>query len=478
VFLKEVVMRTKIKLVLIAFFVFSFVSVNESQAGKKEKKHFEDDGISKKSGCFPCFGGLFRGSKKKIDHMGEYDGNLPSYKPPIVQPDIDYQQIVINDPLVSSQTIFNNTLFKTHKCALDCQQKVFVLSLDGGGIRGVILARILMHVAQLMNVPIDQLFNLMAGTSTGGLIALALSMPDVKNTELSRFKPEEILEQYLTKKEDIFKKRSIIYLPGILESKYNTKGIETFCKETFTEDMRLSQLLVPTFVTTFNDTKNKEEIFGSHSAFLGDAKNKRIWTAGRITSAAPFYFTSVKEDGDIYRDGGLSSNNPSRIALDEILRLFPGKTYKDIIVVSIGTGEHKGEIPKINLNLPDIQKIIKQFEEGQLASVDRTMEYALKENYIRIQTELPCDPKTDDIHEEYIASLLQCAEETIAKNEAQFERLKSLWIAQHQQVGAYKHTSSYDDWRKIQSDIMNAENMQSADLTQIQEFFYRNQNEY
>lgn len=470
-------MRAKINLVLIAFFVFSFVSVNESQAGKKEKKHFEDDGVSKKSACFPCFGGLFGRSKKKEDNYVEEDNNSILDESPIVQLDTDYQQTVINDSLVSSQNIFNNTIFKTHKCAVDCQQKVFVLALDGGGIRGVILARILMHVEQLMNARIDQLFNLIAGTSTGGLIALALSMPDFKNAELPRFKPLEILEQYLTKKEDIFKKRSILYLPGIIESKYNTKGIETFCKETFTEDMRLSQLLVPSFVTSFNDTKNKEEIFGSHAAFLGEAKNKRIWKAGRITSAAPFYFTSVKEDGDIYRDGGLSSNNPSRIALDEILRLFPGKTYEDIIIVSIGTGEHKGEIPKIDLNLPDIRKIIKQFEEGQLASVDRTMEHNLKDNYIRIQTELPFDPKTDDIHEDYITSLLQCAEETIAKNEAQFERLRSLWDAQYQQMGIYKHVSVYDEWRKIQSDIMEAENMQIADLSQIQELFYKSQNE-
>lgn len=486
-------MKLKIHLIFIAFFISFFAYLSESEAGKKQKKyteqHVEDDGISKKSGCFSCFGGHFGRSKKKnkneIDetfdasivvsepgpssnsNLTPYNSNPPSYPPP-------NPKIIIDNSLIVSQMVFQNEIFKSHKCVQNCQQKVFVLALDGGGIRGVILARILMHIADMMEVPIYQLFNLMAGTSTGGLIALALSMPGDSNPELARFNPAEILNEYITKKDKIFKKRSIIHLPGIIESKYDTKGIETFCKETFSDTLRLSQLLVPAFVTTFNDTENREEIFGSHSAFLGDAKNKHVWKAGRMTSAAPYYFASVVEDGEVYRDGGLSSNNPSGIALDEILRLFPGKTYEDIIVVSIGTGEFKNEIAKVNLNLPQIKKIVKQFEQGQLAAVDRRMEHNLKGNYIRLQTELPCDPKTDDIDDDYIAMLLECANRTIDNNIAQFERLKSLWVAQHQETGVYKHISPYDGWQNIQHSMMETENMQSVDLIKIQEAFYKN----
>ncbi|MDP3532487.1 MAG: patatin-like phospholipase family protein [Alphaproteobacteria bacterium] len=492
-------MKSKINLMTIFFFVLFSVSTHEVEAGKKAKQTIEDSDIAEKPGCFSCFRGLFGGSKKnndieqneidigtgsdqiisvshneKDDDTSEEDDNPPSYTPPLVPP--ANQSSSSNDNKIDIAPIiaFQNTLFKTHECMKDCHQKVFVLSLDGGGIRGVILARILIHIAEMMNVPINQLFNLIAGTSTGGLIALALSMPDDDNPTLARFNPAQILNQYLTKKEEIFKKRSIIHLPGILESMYDPSGIETFCKETFTKHTKLSQLLVPAFVTAFNDTDNNLEIFGSHSAFLSDAKNERVWKAGRITSAAPFYFTSVLEDGDIYRDGGLSANNPSEIALAEIRRLFPNKAFEDIIVISIGTGENINEKIKIDLAIPDIQKIIKQFEQGQLAAVDRTMESFLGNNYIRIQTELIGDLKTDDIHEDYIQMMLDCAAQTIAKNEAQFERLKSLWFAQYQNTGTHKHVSPYDEWQKIQRDIMEAEGFQSANLSQIQEAYYKN----
>lgn len=369
------------------------------------------------------------------------------------------------------QARFKNKIFKIQECAQDCHQKVFVLSLDGGGIRGVILAYILQHIEGIMNVPMHQLFNLIAGTSTGGLVALSLSMPDGEDPTKARFTPEMVLQNYLTKKNDIFKKRSIVYLPGIRNSEYDPKGIETFCKEIFTKKMKFSELLIPAFVTTFNDTENTLDIFGSHSAFLGDTSNQFIWKAARMTSAAPLYFTAVLEQEKVYRDGGLGANNPSEIALGEIKRLFPNKALEDIIIVSIGTGENKGEKLKIDLDVFDIKKIIKQFEQAQLAAVDRIMQQTLGDNYIRIQTLLMDDLKTDDISDGYIGHLLDSAQQTIDKNVVQFERLKSLWNTQYEQTESYKHSSSYDDWRKIQLDVMHESSMKSIHLTKIQNWY-------
>ena len=346
------------------------------------------------------------------------------------------EELVSSNPLVDSNVEYEFHSFEDHRY----DPKVFVLSLDGGGIRGVVLAKILKHISEKMDVPIDSLFNLIGGTSTGGLIALALATPDEENPEKAKYNCDQILEIYTKRKNEIFVKRRF-YSIGLFNSKYTSTGVETFAKGFFGENLFLSQLKLPVIVTAFNDTQDKLITFGSHDASSGEGSDLPVWQAGRITSAAPYYFTPVvDENGDVLRDGGLSANNPTAQSIMAIQKIYPDIKLENIIVVSIGTGRANAK-PTKNLTLLGVDKIIKQFEQGQLANVDNIMEVVLKENYIRIQTTLP-KLKTDEISKSYIQTMLNASDQTIMDNEAQFQRLESLWNTQFKETGTYKYTKS------------------------------------
>lgn len=347
--------------------------------------------------------------------------------------DTEKDELGISNPLVESNVEYEMDSFEGQ----NYHPKVFVLSLDGGGIRGVVLAKILKHISEKMNVPIDSLFNLIGGTSTGGLIALALATPDDENPEKAKYNCDQILEIYTKRKNEIFIKRRF-YSMGLFNSKYTSSGVETFAKGFFGDNLMLSHLKLPVIVTAFNDTQDKLITFGSHSASSGEGLDLPVWQAGRITSAAPYYFTPViDQNGDVLRDGGLSANNPTAQSIMAIQKIYPDIKLENIIVVSIGTGRTNAKTTK-NLTLLGIDKIIKQFEQGQLANVDNIMEAVLKENYIRIQTILP-KLKTDETSKAYIQTMLDASDQTILDNQSQFERLESLWNTQFKETGSYKY---------------------------------------
>lgn len=480
------VMSSMVRLLVLSFFMVAVFPIQDAVSGKSTKKAEEQSEEKEKKGCFSFLRRLFHSSPKTID--AEYFPHEELHD--VVQTTNDDVVPVDSGSLdtgssssssssdkpsgsgiVVPSDSFKNKIFKVQPCESECSQKVFVLSLDGGGIRGVILARILMEIERVMRVPIHRLFNLICGSSTGGLVTFALTTPDPEHPGEALYDAEAVLRKYFEKREDIFSKKNILVLPGILESKYKSKGIETFCKQTFTEEARLSELLIPSFVTAFNDTDNVLELFGSHLAFLGIGKNKKVWKAGRMTTAAPYYFSSVQEDGDVYRDGGLAANNPSQVALGEVRRLFPNKKIEDIIVVSIGTGESIGQEIKVDLAIPDIQKIIKQFEEGQLAAVDQTMKSYLGDRYIRLQTKLHDKLQTDNICDQYLETLLSAADQTVIDQQSKIMWLKTLWDEQLRAYGDYKHPSPYEEWRQIQTGVMSKKQMQVADLEKIQEYY-------
>ncbi|NDA90811.1 MAG: hypothetical protein EBY20_07935 [Alphaproteobacteria bacterium] len=83
-----------------------------------------------------------------------------------------------------------------------------VLSIDGGGVRGIIPARILQEIETRTNKPISKLFNIVSGTSTGGLLTLAITKPDGQGNP--EFSAEYLVRLYMERSKEIFAKPSII----------------------------------------------------------------------------------------------------------------------------------------------------------------------------------------------------------------------------------------------------------------------------
>jgi uncharacterized protein len=226
---------------------------------------------------------------------------------------------------------------------------VKILSIDGGGIRGIIPALILAEIERRTKRPIAELFDLIAGTSTGGLIALGLTKLGAGNKP--QYTAQEIAKLYETHGSMIFS-RSIwhrLYAAGsFLEEKYPSDGIERVLEEYF-GDARLKDVLTNVLISSYEIEKRFPFFFKSSRAKQRADYDFPMKKVARATSAAPTYFEPLKleaqESPGYYAliDGGVYANNPAMCGYVEAVSTQ--KEPCDCLVVSLGTGEHTRPIP-------------------------------------------------------------------------------------------------------------------------------------
>ena len=230
-------------------------------------------------------------------------------------------------------------------------EKFRVLSLDGGGIRGIFPAVILNEVEKdlknkgVENWHIYQNVDLIFGTSTGGILALALSLG---------IPAEEIKNLYFNNAEKIFGNKKG-FLKCIQNSSHDRKSLQSLLIDVFSKyhvgnNPKLKDCKVPVGVSIYDLSIGKPSVLKSnyHPRFTRDP-NLPLLDAALSTSSAPTYFDPYSGDmykdgkGDILQfknkvDGGVWANNPSLIALIEAQKAFK-IPLENINLLSIGTGE-------------------------------------------------------------------------------------------------------------------------------------------
>ncbi len=221
--------------------------------------------------------------------------------------------------------------------------EIRVLSLDGGGVRGIIEARILMHIEKEVGKPISQIFDIIGGTSAGGMIATLLSIPNKDNPLVSQYSAEDILKLLLTKSDRLFT-QNVLSLGGTFGTKYTRKGLKSLLKE-FYKDFHLQDSLVDTAVFAYDVDNDQMSTLASWS-------DENILTRDAVgaTTAAPIYFPAYiikplnQNNGQqrSFIDGGVGANNPSVMLWMEAIKRFDRKNKFDII--SIGTGDFQKRI--------------------------------------------------------------------------------------------------------------------------------------
>ncbi len=205
-----------------------------------------------------------------------------------------------------------------------------VLSLDGGGARGVFAAALLAGLEEDIGRPVLNHFDLVVGTSTGGLIALALG---------AGLSPRQIVDFFVREAPDVFPGPAWWrWLRRWGVAKYDRRGLETAVRDVL-GDALLGDSSVPLVVPTYNLAENDVYLFKTpHHPRLKRDWRVPMWEVAMATSAAPTFFPAYRLSGDGVRliDGGVWANNPAMVGLTEAVSLFERRLC-DVRVLSVGT---------------------------------------------------------------------------------------------------------------------------------------------
>lgn len=216
-----------------------------------------------------------------------------------------------------------------------------ILSIDGGGIRGIVPALVLAQLEEFVGLPAARMFDLIAGTSTGGILGLALAKPGFDNQP--EYTAGSLVNLYEQHGSLIFKRpfwRRFRPLSTVFEQRYETHGIDTVL-DCYFGNCRLKSALTNVLVTSYEIERRFPFFFRSHIAQQTPSYDFPMRQVARATSAAPTFFEPVRIDTDgptgyyALVDGGLFANNPALCALIEARTMFGDEP---LLMVSLGTG--------------------------------------------------------------------------------------------------------------------------------------------
>lgn len=204
-----------------------------------------------------------------------------------------------------------------------------ILSIDGGGIKGVYAASLLYELESKNNIKICDYFDIIAGTSTGGIIAAALAVG---------ISAEKILKLYMENGQKIFPSGKYLRL---FHGKYKREPLERALDSVF-KKQKISECKTRLLIPSVNIANGKVTVFKTpHAADLRYDKDLFITHCLLAATAAPIYFEPYKMRGGTYIDGGIGANNPSLIALVEGITRC-GWSLDEIKVLNIGGAEDPG----------------------------------------------------------------------------------------------------------------------------------------
>ncbi|MEH2058026.1 MAG: patatin-like phospholipase family protein [Nostoc sp.] len=370
-------------------------------------------------------------------------------------------QVAVN---TQEQTLTQERSQKTMSTKANPKYKI--LAIDGGGIRGIIPAMILAEIEKRTQKQIFSLFDLISGTSSGGILALGLTKPRLNldatdSLPVAQYSAENLLQIYLEYGAEIFYEPFWEQILGQLEDifvqpKYSSEGREEIIRQYF-GDTPLENNLKEVFVTSY-DIEQRIPIFFTNKLEKQQTESKRfrklcsgftLTDAALATSATPTYFApyrvgSSHNNNGFYTlvDGGVVANNPANLAILEaqISRQENQQVLniEDILVVSLGAGSLTSiypyeEVKKWGLlqwAKPLLDIVLDGGSEvvaGQLERLFEANNKGNKSSYYRFQTFLKSELETiDNAKPENIRQLQALANTLIQEKSQEIDELCSI----------------------------------------------------
>lgn len=292
--------------------------------------------------------------------------------------------------------------------------KFRILSIDGGGLRGVVPVLILREIERRTGKKITDLFDMVAGTSTGGLIACGLTVSD--NGKDPKYTIADIEKIYTDRGKDIFPEKNFLKtlisnITSLKRPKYSANGLQKVLEEMFGQ-RRMSSCIRSVFIPSFDLFNNEAILFKSRHAINYPENNALLVDVCRATSAAPTYLPAYKfiyeNKQRVSVDGGVYMNNPSMGALIEVTKYHEESPYSrpdlklaDISILSLGTGHYTGEIARQQVESWGLLDWASKITDVMMQAVNQTTTYETEEllsngNFLRINPHI-LDPRFADM---------------------------------------------------------------------------------
>jgi uncharacterized protein len=294
---------------------------------------------------------------------------------------------------------------------------VRLLSIDGGGIRGVIPAMVLEEIEGRTGRRVHELFDLIAGTSTGGIIACALTRPQPMTAA-------DVVALYIEEGPRIFHRdllKRITSVGGWIDERYDDDGLNAALREHL-GDARLRDALTPILVTAYDLERRAAVFFRSARS----DRDVAMWEVARATSAAPTYFEPWRVSGAALVDGGVFAVNPAMCAyadvapdaaIDVLASLGTGSKSSDHAIPydqARGWGQLGWARPILDVVFDGVADTV-EFEVSKLLPADA---------YVRLQTQLQdASGALDDASAKNLRDLQAEARRLIAERAADIDAL-------------------------------------------------------
>jgi uncharacterized protein len=310
-----------------------------------------------------------------------------------------------------------------------------VLSIDGGGIRGIIPAMVLAEFERRAGRPIAEMFDLIAGTSTGGIIAIGLTRPGADGRP--RWSAQQLVDLYLERGPRIFDPdlvHSIKTLYGMINERYDTRGLDEVLDQ-YCGGSTLAQSVTDVLIPAYDVVKRALFFFDSAKARADPAHDFSAAFVARATSAAPTYFepplfeTGPLREDLVFVDGGLFANNPGMCAFAEAQR---GRFGRSMLLVSLGTGSCTRQLPHDEVRHWGMAQwarpILSVVFDGVSMAIDQQLSALLGgERYWRFETILDeARDDFDDVSRRNLRRLMHQADRLIAERSADIDHVISL----------------------------------------------------
>jgi patatin-like phospholipase/acyl hydrolase len=307
---------------------------------------------------------------------------------------------------------------------------VRILAIDGGGIRGLIPAVVLADLERRTGRRTAEMFDLIAGTSTGGILACGLTRPGDGGGPA--FTAADLIGLYESEGPEIFHRsllKRIESADGYVDERYDDSGLNAALRR-YLDGTRLSQAVCDLFVTAYEIERREAFFFRSSRARTDDAYDFSLAEAARASSAAPTYFEPIEvTDAAGARtyalvDGGVYAVNPSMCAYAEVVR--SGGELE--VLASLGTGSQTkryefGDVKgwgKVEWARPLIDMVF----DGVADTIDFEVATLAGDRYRRFQAVLRyASDALDDAGDSNLRRLEGDAERLIASRTADIEAL-------------------------------------------------------